>query len=62
MKWSEVRDLNDRLERQTWLQLKQCALTTIPVLLKLGAESADARDAVDRINRIFSDAWEGPGE
>jgi len=55
-------DLSDRLEYRTWLQLKECALTAIPVLQKLAAEgSAEATAALAKIEHILSTEWEGAG-
>lgn len=55
-------DLYD-LDARTWRQLKECALTALPVLRKLAAEgSADTAAALEKIAYILSDAWEGPAE
>ena len=51
------------LEYRTWPQLKACALTAIPVLRKLADDgSGDALDALEKIDHILSDDWEGPAK
>ncbi len=56
----QVDDLYD-LESRTWPQLRECAVTALPVLRKLAAEgSAGAAAALDEIAWILSAARAGP--
>jgi len=51
----------ENLDDKTWPQLKECVLVAVPALRKWMLEgSGDAMSALEKINRILSDDWEGP--
>lgn len=50
----------DELNDRTWLQLRECVLTAVPVLETAADDGiADAREALERIRHILSEDWVG---
>jgi hypothetical protein len=55
-------DLHDR----TWLQLRECTLVAAAALKQIGDGEGQApwraRQALEKIDHILSEDWEGPAE
>jgi hypothetical protein len=52
--------LLDRLEYKTWLQLKECTYVAMTALRQMTGDD-QARRALEKIEHILSEQWEGPG-